>query len=66
MSKQHRFAIGQIVNVLPQRFEGLHPVGTFEIVEQLPELDRELQYKVRSRSEPFERMVGEGRLTPRR
>jgi hypothetical protein len=65
MTKQHRFVVGQIVNVVARRFEGVFPEGTFEIVAQLPEMDGERQYKIKSRLEPFERMVGEGRLTPR-
>ncbi|HIJ62697.1 MAG TPA: hypothetical protein HPQ04_08420 [Rhodospirillaceae bacterium] len=63
MGKTHRFTVGQIVHVAARRFEGVFPTGSFEVLEQLPEVNGERQYKIKSRLEPFERMVGEGRLS---
>lgn len=63
MNKPHRFTVGQIVLVAARRFEGVFPTGSFEILAQLPEVEGERQYKIKSRLEPFERIVGEGRLS---
>jgi hypothetical protein len=62
--REHRFSVGQRVSLSATRFEKLPLAGTFEIMALLPAKDGERQYRVKHDREAFERMVGEGRLTP--
>ncbi len=58
----HKFRIGQKVQLV----EGpryLAPAQSgYEIVRQLPDRDGELNYRIKSRSEAHERVVGESQL----
>ena len=59
---EHKFGLGQKV-----RFNGRHaqrsaPDGFYEVVRQLPDLDGELQYRIKSSREAHERVVKEGEL----
>ena len=58
----HRFAIGNMVrlsSVLP-----LHNAapGSYEVLAQLPEREGELQYRIKSDREPYQRIAREREL----
>jgi hypothetical protein len=58
----HRYHVGQIV-----RLGGGFPLrnavtGEYKVVSQLPSRDGELQYRIKSNREPYERVVKEGEL----
>ena len=58
----HRHGIGNVVHlskVVPLR--NAVP-GPYEIVAQLPEREGELQYRIKSHREPYQRIVKEGEL----
>jgi hypothetical protein len=58
----HRFAIGNMVRLsktVPMRYA---VAGLYEILAQLPEQEGELQYRVKSEREPYQRIVKEGEL----
>jgi hypothetical protein len=61
----HKFKVGQLVDFAPSR-PGVATSGRqYEVVRQLPSDGGELQYRVKSRSEPFERVANESQLTRR-
>jgi hypothetical protein len=61
----HKFKVGQLVDFAPSR-PGVALSGRqYEIVRQLPAEGSELQYRVKSRSEPFERIAKESELSRR-
>ena len=58
----HRFHVGQMV-----RLSGGFPLrnavaGDYKVLSQLPSRDGELQYRIKSSREPYERVVKEGEL----
>jgi len=58
---RHRFAIGSMVrfrSTSPQRSAG----GPYKILAKLPVRDGALQYRVKSVSEPYERILGQDDL----
>jgi hypothetical protein len=58
----HKFKVGQTVNYTP-RFIGTVRAGAiFKIRQLLPAEDDELQYRIRSASEPYERVAKESQL----
>jgi hypothetical protein len=58
----HRFAIGTMVHL--HRVGPLRNAvpGPYEVLETLPERDGELQYRIKSAREPYQRVMGEGEL----
>jgi hypothetical protein len=58
----HRFAVGNTVRL--SYFVPLRNAvrGGYEILAQLPERDGELQYRIKSEREPYQRIVLEGEL----
>ncbi len=59
---EHKYGLGQKV-----QFNGRHhtrsaPVGFYEVVRQLPDLDGDLQYRIKSSREAHERVVKESEL----
>jgi hypothetical protein len=58
----HKFAVGQTVRFLPDRYHGGGP-GSFKIVRLLPEAASVLQYRVKSQVDGHERVVREDQLT---
>ena len=58
----HKFKIGQTVFIKPSIRRNA-PAGAYVVVQKMPEHDGEFQYRVRSASEPHERVVSEGELT---
>jgi hypothetical protein len=58
----HKFKIGQTV-FIKRSFHGNVPGGSYIVVQKRPEHDGEFQYRVRSTSEPHERVINESELT---
>jgi hypothetical protein len=57
----HKFKIGETVFIRPAPSQNL-PGGTYVVIQRLPEHDGELEYRVRSRAEPHERVIRESQL----
>ena len=57
----HRFAIGSRVRLVHLR--NAVP-GLYEILGLLPEREGELQYRVKSEREPYQRIIKEDQLEP--
>ena len=61
----HKFKVGQLVDFAPSR-PGMAPSGRpYEIVRLLPGEAGELQYRIKSKSEDFERVAKESELSHR-
>ncbi|HEY7552636.1 MAG TPA: hypothetical protein VH913_24325 [Hyphomicrobiaceae bacterium] len=61
----HRFKVGQLVDFLPST-PGVPTAGRqYQIVQALPAEGGELLYRVKSKSEAFERIARESELTRR-
>jgi hypothetical protein len=59
----HKFKIGQIVDLIPSTFRSAAK-GDYEIVSLRPSEGGNPQYRIKSRSEPHERVVSESDLIP--
>lgn len=57
----HLYQIGEEVT-FEGRFEGVRAAGGYTVKAQLPPLGDELQYRIRSATEPHERVVLEHQL----
>jgi hypothetical protein len=62
----HKFDIGEKVRFLPAFHQKAGMVTDFEIVRQLPILNGEFFYRIKSSDEPHERVVGESQLSRHR
>jgi hypothetical protein len=60
----HKFEIGDKVRFVPAFHQKAGKVTDFEIVRQLPDLQGEFFYRIKSLNEPHERVVGESQLSP--
>ena len=61
----HKFKVGQLVDFVPAR-PGVATSGRqYEIVRLLPAEGAELQYRVKSKAEAFERVAKESELSRR-
>ena len=61
----HRFKVGQLVDFAPSRPGVPAPGRQYEIIRLLPADGGEFQYRVKSKSEPFERVAKESELSRR-
>ena len=61
----HKFRVGQLVDFAPSRPGVATPGRPYEIIRLLPADGGELQYRVKSKSEPFERVAKESELSRR-
>ena len=57
----HKFKIGQSVNYTSGAF-GAHASGVYQITQLLPPEGDDFQYKIKSASEPHERVAKESQL----
>jgi hypothetical protein len=57
----HKFKIGQTVYLKSSRHQNV-PGGAYMIIKRMPDHDGEFEYRVRSMSEPHERVVGESSI----
>jgi len=58
----HKFAVGQAVLLLPDRYMGRTKAERFTVVRLLPEAENALQYRVKSKTDGRERVVRENQL----
>ena len=58
----HKFKVGQTVNYTPRFIGTVRADAIFKITRLLPAEDDELQYRIRSASEPYERVAKETQL----
>ena len=58
----HRFKVGQTVSYTPVFSGTVKADSVFKITHLLPAEDDELQYRIRSASEPYERVAKESQL----
>jgi len=58
----HKFHVGHLVQLIPSISRNV-PGGSFEIIKKLPERDGEFEYRIKSMSEPHERVARESKLT---
>jgi len=61
----HKFGIGERVDFIPAFYRRPATAMEFEIVRQLPDLNGEFFYRIKSSQEPHERVVGESQLRRR-
>jgi hypothetical protein len=59
----HKFKLGRSVYLQPTIFNRDAARGVFEITKQLPERDGQFEYRIKSSSEPHERVVKESELS---
>jgi hypothetical protein len=59
----HKFKLGRSVFLQPTMFNRDAARGAFEVTKQLPERDGQLEYRIKSASEPHERVVKENELS---
>jgi hypothetical protein len=58
----HRFKVGQTVNYTPGFSGNVKADAVFKITQLMPAADDELQYRIRTASEPYERVAKESQL----
>ena len=61
---QHKFKLGQSVQFVPDKLQATAPSGVYKITRLLPSAGRDLQYRIKNASEPYERIAQESQLTP--
>ena len=61
----HKFKVGQQVDFAPGRTSLAASAQRYEIIRQLPIQNGQLQYRIKCKSETFERMAAENELTRR-
>ena len=59
----HKFKLGRSVFLQPTIFNRDAPGGAFEVIKQLPERDGQFEYRIKSSSEPHERVAKESELS---
>ncbi len=59
---QHKYAVGQAVDLWPNALDRHVPAGRYTIQRQLPSETRDLQYRVRHLADGHERVVVESQL----
>ncbi len=57
----HKFHVGQIVSLIPSRQLNV-PGGAYIITKKMPEHDGEFEYRIKSVTEPHERVARESQL----
>lgn len=58
----HSFAVGQSVVLVPGRFDGSAPGGTYTVVRLLPNDSSDREYRVRNLRDGHERVVRESQI----
>jgi hypothetical protein len=61
----HKFRIGQAVSYSPARLEMPASTSGYEVVRLVPSEGGDPQYRIKSTTEPFERIAREGQLKER-
>src|SRR5262245_49137418 len=60
--RMHKYKVGETVRYTSNVMRRFGPTGSFLIVRLLPSVGAEMQYRIKSATEPFERVVKEGQL----
>ena len=60
----HSFSVAQNVELLPGRYDGNVPRGTYTILRLLPNDGADREYRVRNQRDGHERVVRESQLRP--
>jgi hypothetical protein len=63
-TSHHRFAIGRRVQLCHAIRQRNAVSGPYEILALLPEREGELQYRIKSEREPYQRVMKEDELEP--
>jgi hypothetical protein len=58
---EHKFRVGQAVHFYPKKPQSA-PHGTYIVMAELPERDGEFHYRIKSISEPHDRIAKESEL----
>jgi hypothetical protein len=58
----HRFSVGAMVRLSRGRTPPNAVTGPYEVLATLPERDGDLQYRIKSEREPFQRIMTEDEL----
>lgn len=61
---RHKYAVGQMVDLIPSPRLSNRPSGPCEILLQLPFEGHRLQYRVQSTAESYQRVVNEEDMRP--
>lgn len=61
-SAAHKYQVGQSVHYTSNVLKRFGAIGTFQIVKQMPLEGDELQYRIKSATEPYDRVVKESQL----
>ena len=61
----HKFAVGDIVRLVEVRAGPVRTTGTYRVVRLLPENEGGLQYRIKSDTEAYERVIHESQLLAR-
>jgi hypothetical protein len=59
----HKFKVGQTVNLIPNRLDRQLPSGAYTILRLLPIEGLDIRYRVRNSRDGHERVVLEGQLS---
>jgi hypothetical protein len=62
---QHRYKVGQFVDFAPSKLNLPATSGKYTIVKLMPPEHGQPQYRIKSSSEPFERVASESQLSRR-
>ena len=60
---RHKFAVGQVVDLMPGTGNANIPRGRYKVQRQLPSETRDLQYRVKHAVDGHERVVLESQLS---
>ena len=58
----HGFSVGQIVELVPGKYDGNIPRGAYAVTRLLPNDGSDREYRVRSQQDGHERVVRESQL----
>ena len=59
---QHKFKLGQSVQYVPDKLQAGAASGQYKVTRLLPASGRDHQYRIKSPSEPYERIAQESQL----
>ena len=58
----YKFSVGETVTMVPSVFRNV-PGGVYQVIKRLPDNGIEYEYRIRSATEPHERVVRESELS---
>jgi hypothetical protein len=62
---QHKYKIGEVVGLMPNRLDANIPGGSYTVQRLLPKEGRDCQYRVKNTRDSHERVVRESQLHDR-